>query len=491
MKVCSLFRPHHGFGLCFVSARKAPITGVRERGSENSNNNRKEIEQSHRPPHPPPLIAPGSIPTPTAVTLPPPLHPISNPNLESELHQIPGKGLHLGGIPRIPFPGTAPPSLPQHSSHNSSHHQSVSTPQSHHRLSSTPPHQSVPSHHLSSTPSHTLASTPPQVIPPHPAPHPVTPPHAQVIHHHPSTPPHLAHQPPASHYTSSQNSHQRTNSLSASSAVQPAKIQKEQVSSAPAFVRPFEDSFPQQHNTNKRTPVIPPVTTSTFTLPAKDRSVSEVSQIVGTSEPTVISSVITKNHHVQQVHSVVPSTSSIPTSVCVTVNNSSIKQTSVREESRTAYMLPKDNGNLTVSSSDCTTQKTCSLRGSSGQPLDVSVTHQVGSLKPSVDLHQQPGPPAVNSLISQSPPSSHQFQQMQQTFPIVQQNQEPIPFLPSAGTSPQQPILQVPHPPAVLIVPDASKVLAAAKDNSGTMSVWDYHYCSKSITNQRVSILWD
>jgi hypothetical protein len=45
-------------------------------------------------------------------------------------------------------------------------------------------------------------------------------------------------------------------------------------------------------------------------------------------------------------------------------------------------------------------------------------------------------------------------------------------------------------PAAVLNVPDAAKVLAAVstnKEGATNMSVWDYHYLSRSITNHRVS----
>lgn len=45
-------------------------------------------------------------------------------------------------------------------------------------------------------------------------------------------------------------------------------------------------------------------------------------------------------------------------------------------------------------------------------------------------------------------------------------------------------------PAAVLNVPDAAKVLAAVstnKEGATNMTVWDYHYLSRSITNHRVS----
>ncbi|KDR11655.1 hypothetical protein L798_13984 [Zootermopsis nevadensis] len=49
-------------------------------------------------------------------------------------------------------------------------------------------------------------------------------------------------------------------------------------------------------------------------------------------------------------------------------------------------------------------------------------------------------------------------------------------------------------PAAVLNVPDAAKVLAAVstnKEGATNMSVWDYHYLSRSITNHRVSTKTD
>ncbi|XP_063237885.1 uncharacterized protein LOC134539630 [Bacillus rossius redtenbacheri] len=195
------------------AARKAPIAGVRDRAADS----RKE------PYPPPPLIAPSSIPNPTSVTLPPPLHhSLPNPPLEPDL-QHPGKGQLPPATPaRLPFaaasPLHTPPSHPMHGSHTSPIHHAVHP--------HTPPVQPLLPHGLHGVPS-----------PLHALPHSVPSPSLPLLppHHHQHTPP-FGHPP--------QPSSQRPSATPTRCAA------KEH----PTFVRPFEDSFPQQH-VSRRSPV--------------------------------------------------------------------------------------------------------------------------------------------------------------------------------------------------------------------------------------------
>jgi hypothetical protein len=74
---------------------------------------------------------------------------------------------------------------------------------------------------------------------------------------------------------------------------------------------------------------------------------------------------------------------------------------------------------------------------------------------------------------------------------LVASNQSSAVLAATSGNGPSASSLgTVPTPAAVLNVPDAAKVLAAVstnKEGATNMSVWDYHYLSRSITNHRVS----
>jgi hypothetical protein len=72
---------------------------------------------------------------------------------------------------------------------------------------------------------------------------------------------------------------------------------------------------------------------------------------------------------------------------------------------------------------------------------------------------------------------------------LVASNQSSAVLAPTSGNGPAVSGLAT-VPAAVLNVPDAAKVLAAVstnKEGAANMSVWDYHYVSRSITNHRVS----
>jgi hypothetical protein len=72
---------------------------------------------------------------------------------------------------------------------------------------------------------------------------------------------------------------------------------------------------------------------------------------------------------------------------------------------------------------------------------------------------------------------------------FVASNQSSAVLVPAGGSGPVVSGLGT-VPAAVLNVPDAAKVLAAVSTNkevATNMSVWDYHYLSRSITNHRVS----
>lgn len=284
----------------FVPARKAPIGVARDRVC------------SETPRGPPPLIAPGSIPTPTAVTLPPPLHPIPPNHLQPgsvETDLLPphaaGKNLSSSSHLRL-HPHTPPshPLVPHHPHTPPSHHHPLTPPGTHH-------------HHHSHTPpsSHALAP------PPH---HPHTPPAHPLVPHHPHTPPAppslTSHTPPSHtppvhippvhppttspatlyHHTSSQQhasqsaSVQRTNSgnstsgrSSVSTKEQPAVVTTHTTTPASGFVRPFEDSFPQQHGSNRRSPIIPPLPSSNSNpSPSESNPISKITQSQQPSYPT-------------------------------------------------------------------------------------------------------------------------------------------------------------------------------------------------------------
>jgi hypothetical protein len=71
---------------------------------------------------------------------------------------------------------------------------------------------------------------------------------------------------------------------------------------------------------------------------------------------------------------------------------------------------------------------------------------------------------------------------------LVASNQSSTVLAATSGNGPA--VSGVGTVPAVLNVPDAAKVLAAVstnKEGATNMSVWDYHYLSRSITNHRVS----
>ncbi|XP_067006122.2 uncharacterized protein px isoform X2 [Anabrus simplex] len=539
-----------------VPARKAPITGVRD-------SSRKEVEPTHtssRPSHPPPLIAPGSIPTPTAVTLPPPLHPIPNPPLDSEIHQHSSKNSlmqqspssQISGIPRLPYP----PSIP----HIPSHHPHPSTPPSHHSHTPTPP-SLAPPHRLTSTPPHQSSSHLPHIS---------TSPHASTSPHlHPqhtvtsSSSPHIPHhsQSHSSYYTSSQHSlpHQRTNSMT--SSVSAVKNNKE-----PAFVRPFEDNFPQQHVSSRRSPVVTAAPSCGALSSAKERVASE-SMHVSLANECVTNSVVSssKSHHVHH-HSISSSITSVvqSSSTSGAVNNN--RNSSVREEvlmpsrTTTVYSGCKDTSSFVPANSDCVIQKVAipsrnqhvlthdgqqspqvnvtlnsQLSGPTNlpatsqsfqpanqvphqtsvlQPLQCQPVQATGCSSPIVHVNQGYHPPHVGQdhggirTQTNQPGTFHshvplqhvasrdhvQASSNQQTTlsPAASSQlsvQVPLPVnreQPGNHSGVQTPVVVNPQP-AVLNVPDAAKVLAAvsSKEGTGAMSVWDYHYLSRTISSQR------
>lgn len=264
----------------FVPARKAPIGVARDRACSDPQRG------------PPPLIAPGSIPTPTAVTLPPPLHPIP-PNqlqpgsVETDLLPLHTAGKNLSSSSHLRLHPHTPPShplVPPHPHTPPSHHHPLTPPGAHH-------------HHHPHTPPNSHALAPP----PH---HPHTPPSHPVVPHHPHTPPAphslTSHTPPSHtpvhpsttspasmyHHTSSQQhasqgtSVQRTNSgnstpgrSSACTKDQPGVVTTHTTTPASSgFVRPFEDSFPQQHGSNRRSPIVPPPPSSHSNSSSGDNS---------------------------------------------------------------------------------------------------------------------------------------------------------------------------------------------------------------------------
>jgi len=273
----------------FVPARKAPIGVARDRAC------------SDPPRGPPPLIAPGSIPTPTAVTLPPPLHPIP-PNqlqpgsVETDLLPPHAAGKNLSSSSHLRLHPHTPPSHPlvHHPHTPPSHHHPLTPPGTHHHHPHTPPNSHAlapPPHHPHTPPSHPLVPHHPHTPP---ASHSLTshtpPSHTPPVHHpsvHPST------TPPTSlyHHTSSQqhaslaSSVQRTNGnltpgrSSACTKDQPGIVTTHTTTPASSgFVRPFEDSFPQQHGSNRRSPIIPPPPSSSHSnsSPGDSNSITKI-----------------------------------------------------------------------------------------------------------------------------------------------------------------------------------------------------------------------
>lgn len=265
----------------FVPARKAPIGVARDRAC------------SDPPRGPPPLIAPGSIPTPTAVTLPPPLHPIP-PNqlqtgtVETDLLPPHAAGKNLSSTSHLRLHPHTPPShplVPHHPHTPPSHHHPLTPPGTHpHHHPHTPPSSHAlapPPHHPLTPPSHPLAPHHPHTPPtPHSltshTPPSLTPP----VHHpvHPSTTPpgSLYHHTSSQQHTSLATSVQRTNSgnltpgrSSACTKDQSGVVTTHTTTPASSgFVRPFEDSFPQQHGSNRRSPIVPPPLSSSHSDPS-------------------------------------------------------------------------------------------------------------------------------------------------------------------------------------------------------------------------------
>ncbi|PSN51628.1 hypothetical protein C0J52_09441 [Blattella germanica] len=274
-------------------ARKAPIGGARDRAC------------SDPPRGPPPLIAPGSIPTPTAVTLPPPLHPIppnapQPPQVEPDMIPPHATGKNISSSSHLRLhPHTSPshPLVPHHPHTPPSHHHPHTPPGTHHHHTHTPPssHALAQSTHHPHTPPHPLAShhphTPP-APPPHSLPHTPTPPsHTPPVHH---TSSHPSSTPPSSlyHHTSSQQhaspvtTLQRTNSgnltpvrSSGTSKDHPGAVSTHTtIPASSGFVRPFEDNFPQQHSSNRRSPIIPPAPSGSHSnnSPGEGNSIAKI-----------------------------------------------------------------------------------------------------------------------------------------------------------------------------------------------------------------------
>nr|CAD7439822.1 unnamed protein product [Timema bartmani] len=485
-------------------ARKAPIAGGRERAADP----RKEPS-----PYPPPhLIVPGSIPNPTSVTLPPPLHPI-NSSLESG-----------HAVTRLPYPSTSP-------HHTSPGHAIVPSHNTH-----TPP--IMPSHNTHTPPimpSHTTHTpsiltshnthTSPIISPHNPHTH-ASPIHSLVPH---TVTSHTLHPlvPPQGNPPQLQQSSHRTSNPSGRGAVKDPP---------PAFVRPFEDNYSQQ----RRSPAV------AFS-PVKDRTSASVS-VVDQQVDSSVSSAVPKqpnNHH--QHHHGAPTLE--PPSPSVTRKDSIFPQTR-----GPAVSLSKDiNVRVTVSEngpvklslcprvSEGHTQESPLVSNDSHshhhqpqQKLTVAVAPSyhaaplpVNSQPPSQTFppqpyhlssqqqqhqqpmfpfsvssqlnHRQPSPTLINSSLPTSAsqtPSEHGVANLinhqpssTTTIPVVSSHQTTRQTTVVQAIQPVPAVVTFHQPPAVLNVPDAAKVAAvSAKEAAVPMSVWDYHYLSRSINSQRSTV---
>nr|CAD7198879.1 unnamed protein product [Timema douglasi] len=485
-------------------ARKAPIAGGRERAADP----RKEPS-----PYPPPhLIVPGSIPNPTSVTLPPPLHPI-NSSLEAG-----------HAVTRLPYPSTSP-------HHTSPGHAIVSSHNTH-----TPP--IMPSHNTHTPPimpSHTTHTssiltshnthTSPIISPHNPHTH-ASPIHSMVPH---TVTSHTLHPlaPPQGNPPQLQQSSHRTSNPSGRGAVKDPP---------PAFVRPFEDNYSQQ----RRSPAV------AFS-PVKDRTSASVS-VVDQQVDSSVSSAVPKqpNTHHQHHHgaptleppspsvtrkdSIFPHTRGLAVSLSkdmsarVTVSeNGPVKLSScprvseghtqesplVSNDSHSHHHQPQQKLTVAVAPSYHAAPLSVNSQPPSQtfppQPYHLSSQqqqHQQPMFPFSVSSqlnHRQPSPTLINSSLPTSasqPPSEHGVANLinhqpssTTTIPVVSSHQTTRQTTVVQAIQPVPAVVTFHQPPAVLNVPDAAKVAAvSAKEVAVPMSVWDYHYLSRSINSQRSTV---
>jgi hypothetical protein len=117
------------------------------------------------------------------------------------------------------------------------------------------------------------------------------------------------------------------------------------------------------------------------------------------------------------------------------------------------------------------------------QAAQNSSSHHQGSLASASQLQ------GSSQTTMNSTPICSAVQSGNNAVTSVSSNQSSTVLVPSGGSGPVVSGLGT-VPAAVLNVPDAAKVLAAVstnKEGATNMSVWDYHYLSRSITNHRVS----
>nr|CAD7576859.1 unnamed protein product [Timema californicum] len=484
-------------------ARKAPIAGGRERAADP----RKEPS-----PYPPPhLIVPGSIPNPTSVTLPPPLHPI-NSSLEAG-----------HAVTRLPYPSTSP-------HHTSPGHAIVSSHNTH-----TPPIMPSHTHTPPIMPSHTTHTssiltshnthTSPIISPHNPHTH-ASPIHSMVPH---TVTSHTLHPlaPPQGNPPQLQQSSHRTSNPSGRVAVKDPP---------PAFVRPFEDNYSQQ----RRSPAV------AFS-PVKDRTSASVS-VVDQQVDSSVSSAVPKqpNTHHQHHHgaptleppspsvtrkdSIFPHTRGLAVSLSkdlsarVTVSeNGPVKLSScprvseghtqesplVSNDSHSHHHQPQQKLTVAVAPSYHAAPLSVNSQPPSQtfppQPYHLSSQqqqHQQPMFPFSVSSqlnHRQPSPTLINSSLPTSasqPPSEHGVANLinhqpssTTTIPVVSSHQTTRQTTVVQAIQPVPAVVTFHQPPAVLNVPDAAKVAAvSAKEAAVPMSVWDYHYLSRSINSQRSTV---